>query len=58
MGITITNFWKIFRYGVKRDHYGKFIGIRELSEQLALYCFNHIFSTDTGDPENDITPLG
>ena len=28
MGITITNFWKLFRYGVKRDHYEKFIGIR------------------------------
>ena len=23
MGITITNFWKLFHYGVKRDHYDK-----------------------------------
>ena len=31
MGMTITNCWKLFRYGVKRDHYGNFIGIREFS---------------------------
>ena len=36
MVMTITDFWKIFRYGVKRDHYEKLIGIRESSEQLAL----------------------
>ena len=29
MGMTITNFWKLFFYGVKRDQYYKFIGIRE-----------------------------
>ena len=28
MGMTITNCWKLFRYGVKRDHYEKLIGIR------------------------------
>ena len=28
MGMTITNFWKLFYYGVKRDHYDKSIGIR------------------------------
>ena len=28
-------FWKLFCYGVKRDHYEKLIGIRELSERLA-----------------------
>ena len=28
MGMTITNFCKIFRYGVKRYHYEKLIGIR------------------------------
>ena len=27
-GMTITNCWKLFRYGVKRDHYEKLIGIR------------------------------
>ena len=31
MGMTITNGWKLFRYGVKRYHHDKFIGIRELS---------------------------
>ena len=35
MGMTITNCWKLFRYGVKREHYDKQIGIRELSERLA-----------------------
>ena len=25
MGMTITNFWKLFRCGVKRDHYEKLI---------------------------------
>ena len=29
MGITITNCWKLFFCGVKRDFYEKFIGIRE-----------------------------
>ena len=28
MGMTITNFRKLFCYGVKRDHYEKLIGIR------------------------------
>ena len=42
-GMTINNCWKLFRYGVKRDHYDKFIGIRELLERLAQYCFNNPF---------------
>ena len=29
MGMTITNSWQLFRYGVKIDHYDKLIGIRE-----------------------------
>ena len=37
MGTTITNFWKLFHYGVKIDHYEKMIGIREFSERLAQY---------------------
>ena len=57
MGMTITNFCKPFRYGLKRDHYEKLIGIREFLEQLALDCFNNIFSTDTVTPEKNITPL-
>ena len=36
MGITITNVWKIFSYGVTRDHYEKLIGIRESLERLGL----------------------
>ena len=35
MGITITNFWKLFLCGVKIYHYYKLIGIRELLERLA-----------------------
>ena len=27
IGMTITNCWKLFRYGVKREHYEKSIGI-------------------------------
>ena len=57
MGITITNCWKLFRYGVNRDHYEKLIGIRELSEQLLQYCFNNTFSPDSGTPENNSSPL-
>ena len=28
MGMTITNYWKVFSYGVKRDNYYKWISIR------------------------------
>ena len=57
MGMNITNCLKLFRYGVKSDHYDKLIGIREFSEQLAQDCFNNHFSTDIGTPENNISPL-
>ena len=30
MGMTITNCWKLFHYGVNRYQYEKLIGIREL----------------------------
>ena len=30
MGMTITNCWKMFCYGVKIENYEKLIGIREL----------------------------
>ena len=56
-GMTITNCWKLFRYGVKRDRYEKLIGIREFSERLAQDCFNNPFSPDRGNPENNTTPL-
>ena len=57
MIMTITNFWKLFFSGVKRCHYDKLIGIRELLERLAKYCFNNPFSSDSGTPENNIPPL-
>ena len=57
MVITITNCWKLFRYGVKRDHYDKLIGIIESSERLAQDCFNNKFSSDRGTPEKNILPL-
>ena len=47
----------MFHYGVKRDHYEKLIGIRELSERLSQDFFNNNFLTDTGTPENNIPPL-
>ena len=50
MGMNITNFWKLFCYGVKRDRYEKLIGIREFLEQLAQYLFKNTFSPDTGTP--------
>ena len=36
MGTTITNCWKMFCYGVKRNHFNKSIRIREFSEKLLL----------------------
>ena len=48
MGIKITSGWKLFHYGVKRDHYDKFIGIREFLELIAVDFFNNNFTTDTG----------
>ena len=56
-GMTITNYWKLFRYGVNRDHYEKLIGIREFSEGLAQDFLYNPFSPDRGNPENNITPL-
>ena len=57
MGMTITNCWKLFRCGVKRDHYEKLIGIRELSERLAQDCFKNNFSSDRGTPAKNIPYL-
>ena len=57
MGMTITNCWKLFRYGVKRDHYDKLIGIRELLERLAQDCFNNRFSPDRVTPAKNIPTL-
>ena len=57
MVMTITNFWKLFCYGVNRDHYEKLIGIIEFLKQLAQDCFNNPFSTDKGTPSKNIPPL-
>ena len=54
MGTTITNCWKPFCYGVKRDHYNTFIGITEFSERIAVDFFNNNFTTETETPENNI----
>ena len=56
-GTTITNCWKLFRYGVKRYHYDKLIGIINFSERLAQDCFNNNFSSDRETPEKNIPPL-
>ena len=58
MGMVITNCWKLFRYGVKRDRHDKFISIREFSEWIAVDWFNNTFTTYTGTPEKNITYLG
>ena len=57
MEMNMTNCWKLFWYGVKRDHYDKFVGIRELSEGLAQDCFNNNFSPDRWTPAKNIPPL-
>ena len=57
MGMTITNCWKLFRCGIKREHYDKFIGIREFSERLAMDCFSNPFTTDTGTLIKNIPSL-
>ena len=54
VGMSITNFWKLFCYGIKRYHYEKLFAIREIFERLALDCFNNSFSDDTGTPANNI----
>ena len=52
-----TNSWKLFRSGVKIDHYSKLIGIRESSKRIAHDCFNNTFSPDRGTPEKNTPPL-
>ena len=55
--MTIANCWKLFRCGVKRDHYDKLISIREFSERLAQDFFKNEFSPDRGNPSNNTPPL-
>ena len=35
-GMTFTNCWKLFYFGVNRNHFNKSISIREFSEKLPL----------------------
>ena len=46
MWMDIEVLCKILRYGSKWDHYGKWIGIGEFSEFIALYDLNNNFTTD------------
>ena len=57
VGMKINNFWKLFWYGVKKDHYDNFIGIREFSKRIAADCFNNTFTTDTGTLSKNILSL-
>ena len=58
MGMTTTNFWKLFCYEVKRYHNGKLIHIRKLSEYISLRCFKDPSTTGTGTPKQKIPLLG
>ena len=55
MGMKISDCWKLFCYGIKREHHEKFIGIREFSERIAIYYFSNEFTKDTRTLENNIT---
>ena len=48
IGMNLTNVWKIFGYGVKREHYEKFIRIGELLERFSHDLFKNPFSAYTG----------
>ena len=52
--MTINNCWKLFSYLIQIYHYGKSIGIRKLSEWLALDCFNNTFKTGTRTLEKNL----
>ena len=57
IGMKITNFWKLFCYGVKRDHYDKFISIREFSDLIYVDCFSDNFTKDNGMSSKNIPSL-
>ena len=48
MVMNITNLWKLFRFGVKRDNYDKLIGIREILEQLDIDFLDNNFQLILG----------
>ena len=57
MGMNINNGWKMFCYGVKRDHYDKFIGIREFSEKSLLTASIILSKQTQGRREITYLPL-
>ena len=57
MVMNINNCWKLFCYGVKRDHYENLINIREFMEKLAQDCFKNYFSNDNGTTAKNIPHL-
>ena len=58
MEMTNNNCCKLYIYGFKRNHYEKWIGIREFLGQTDLDCFNNPFSTDTGTPVKKVPLFG
>ena len=57
MEMNINNGWKMFCYGVKRDHYDKFIGIREFSEKSLLTASIILSKQTQGRREITYLPL-
>ena len=53
----MTNFWKLFFYGFKREYCNKFIAIRGLLEIIAVYCFNNTITTYIGTLSNNTPSL-
>ena len=44
MGMTITNFWRLFCYGVKRDHYEKLLVSGNSWNDLLLITSRKLFN--------------
>ena len=55
---TVPNCWKLFCYGMKREHYDKLIRIRDFLELIDMDCFSNQLTTDTGNLEKYILYLG
>ena len=58
--MTNTNFWKLFCYGVNRDHYDKLICIRELSllEKVMTYIIRTWAVLCTGRGSGERVKMG
>ena len=57
MVMTITNFWKIFRYGINRDYCEKSIGIREFWNNLLFIASKILFQLILGSLTNNMPTL-